>query len=437
MNPDSVRVVRSLAAKRDVPSFSFALTALTREPLTDEVLDTAAAVAEEFRNVRLGTDVDNDTSLRRPLEEFADYVGVGRYLEWCGVATWSPLHLRVWLQAAADQVRSVNEQSVGSFQAFWTRGDIDVDTSLWLAHHSCLVDEGAPPALAAPMLRLIGDLPAKHVTAHEAWTVVAAYLHDRDALIRVRDAVLARHDAHVSVLVGLFRILSASGDQVHVEKTGPYVEDAGAWVRVSRAVFTAQRIEGLIRTLEAKGISHVVAAHRVPAGDLAQDAQRIATDPQLHNGVARVLGSRESLFALGRLFTEKPVLASLRFLVGDHDAPVRLAAVETLGELGGTDATVYLETGLMDRNRNVRRSAQSALRRLVGEEAYAATIERLHGDVGKIRDELKESHSWAQQSLRSIQSTLTEAFDATKQAPGKLKDAASRFFSRRSVPEDG
>jgi len=306
------------------------------------------------------------------------------------------------------------------------------EAAAWFRDAAGSSAEHSDRLLHAP-LRRIGGLDDMKAREGEFSELVASFDHSNQ-LVSVRDRVLVEADVHRLVLVGLFRVLSASSPDEHVESIGPFVEDAGAWMRVSRAVFTEERIAQLATALERTGV--VASVRRATERDADALAGPLASDPRFHVGVARLVGGRSSFFAVARTFTDGTFGAAIRSLVRDEDAPLRLAAVEALARSASKDAAPYLVAGVMDRDQKVREASRAALHDLLGEEAYQAQMESLRSEVGGLRARAESLGDWAKGALHSIEGSLSDMLGGIRGAPRNVGTAARRLFARKGV-DDG
>lgn len=144
-----------------------------------------------------------------------------------------------------------------------------------------------------------------------------------------------------------------------------------------------------------------------------------------------MLGSRSTLFALGRVFVDRRFASAMRSIVSDLDAPVRLAAIDALSASASETAVPYLVTGVMDRDKRVRDAARSTLRDLIGEEAYHEQLDALQAEVGWFRKHLQGLGQWGRDALSSLEASMSDVVGGARTTPTRVRDAARRLFRKQ------
>ena len=84
---------------------------------------------------------------------------------------------------------------------------------------------------------------------------------------------------------------------------------------------------------------------------------------------------REDMVLIARGVSDPAVTSALIGALDDSSSTVRLRAVESLAELGATEATEALVARLSDEDRAVRRAAADAIGRVGGESAVGPLLE--------------------------------------------------------------
>lgn len=144
----------------------------------------------------------------------------------------------------------------------------------------------------------------------------------------------------------------------------PNFEGARASAAVTTALATgsasirAAAVRGLARTSEGVALSHLVAA----CGD---------PDPWVRYYAARSLNRSGAIAAA-------PALSTLA--ISDQVLPVRLAAIEALGALGGSAATSTLASLAADRDSSIAAAALTALAGVKGEQVLPTLLAALQTD---------------------------------------------------------
>ena len=434
MNKSTRDVLLGLAAKRDADSLAHVLDSLSREAVDEDFVDVFRATMDSVAKLANKITIEELTMLQDALHGPYAVLGTERYLSMVMEAKADGPYLDIVLSAmepssvaSLAEMESVND----ALAALNERMDMGESASLWLFKVG-LACENSRPMLVRNLLRIWGQ----QVTSDGSEKVsdaVRRLASDVPLVLMVRDDILRAESMDVLAVVGLFSVLGMTGDVQHVDVIGPFVEDVGAWTIVSRAVFSAKRIEGILGSFEKSGVAAVT--REAAAGDALNDvqefSQRLSADPRFHAGMARILGGRATLFAIGRLFVETKFIAAVKSIVADRDAPIRLAAVEALWAIGSKAAVPYLLSGTIDRNKGVRKSADAACRKIMGEEAYQEHLDSLKEEVNFLRKRLKGFHDWAREALNSIEKTLKDAVDVAKSAPSRIGAATRKLFRRQ------
>lgn len=427
-------VLLGLANKRDVASLVHVFENLSHESVDDDFVDVLCASLVSVEKLVKKTKIEDQTAIKDALRSPCELLGAERFLPMVLESKPGASYLDIVLQILEPSaVASIAvEEGVNDVLAeLAARQNLGETASLWLFEVGLACDP-AKPAFLCNLLRIWGQ-SSESDSSERTEEAMHQLASDESNVQMLRDQVLQAGPYDVPAVVGLFRVLGITGNAQHVSVIGPYIEDAGAWTKVSRVVFSAERIEGLLCSIEESGVATV--AKDAATGDVLRDAkgfsQRLAFDPRFHTGMAKILGSRATLFAIGRLFIESQFIAAVKSIVSDQDAPVRLAAVNALKEIGSPDTVPYLLSGTIDRNKDVRKAAATACRVIIGDEEYQKHLDSLKEEADFFRRRLHGLQDWARETLGSIEKSLGEAVEVAKSTPSRLGAATRKFLRRK------
>lgn len=400
MNATTRKVLLDLVAKNDVASIVYVLEALSKAQIDS---DHDAVLQEAVRRISLlapKMKPEERSSLRTSFTPVAAQVGPAAALELIATSKAERTFMDLLLPAISlEQVIGVAPAASGWLDDISLRDGHGIESAVWLAR----VAEGAAGASASWLKPLLRSLGSDEANPDPDVLATATSVASRPVLVEEAKHAVLESDGPIAIneTIGLFRLIELTADIEQVEAIGPYIEDAGAWAYVSRTLFTRSRVSNLQRRFKSSGLIDLL-LQAAEAGDIDSLGDRISKDPRFHSAVARLLGSRESLFGIARLFVDSGFVAAVKAIVSDRDAPIRLAAVSALGVLNADSAVPYLLSGVIDRNRDVRTAAQDSLKKILGEERYAEEIESLNSEVSYFRRQLQGLGAWAGKAKESV-----------------------------------
>jgi len=415
-----------LARKADAAKFIFCLNTIARETVDADFEEVLPEILRGVRSITATERAEHRESFEVVVRDVIGRVGAGPYVRAIGrLDDLAPDHVAFLLGPVKGPGQPSLEPSM--LRDIAKTPHLDNDTIAWLAARAATQAE-LMPDLIRPLLERYGQDADSEVALADAGRQLLAQPGSVEAL---RGMLYETSGAHVP---GALLLLGQAGYAEDISLVGAFIEDRGAWERVSRAVLTAERLESLAARIQQSDLSRVIQESR--CADSRSRAVALAGNSEFHRSVARLI-SGSSVLAVASIFADSTVAATLKGFVADVDAPTRTAAARALSFYKHDAAIPFMRTGLVDRNKRVREICQAALEAQLGAERYETLLKQLTEESHSLRERLKKLTEWARGALTEIEGGLSSLASAVYARSVTLAAKTGDFlgWSRRDSHE--